>query len=111
MSKKKRKLGEMETLVVDEKPSLSDIYVIDEKPSLSDKDENLVNALPSTYVGSLMDSPSEIPLSCNSSLQHAFSYPHEYSDADDSPPMGSPASWSSRMRKKWVTTTASHNNL
>ncbi|KAF3569917.1 hypothetical protein F2Q69_00060962 [Brassica cretica] len=39
-------------------------------------------------------------------MQHAFSYPQEHSDdADDSSsPMGSPASWSSRMRKKWGTT-------
>ncbi|KAG2257025.1 hypothetical protein Bca52824_076319 [Brassica carinata] len=76
---------------------------IDEKPSPVD------DVLPTTFqhnVGSLMDSPSESPLSWNSNMQHAFSYPQEHSDdADDSSsPMGSPASWSSRMRKKWGTT-------
>ncbi|CAN6896180.1 unnamed protein product [Brassica oleracea] len=76
---------------------------IDEKPSPVD------DVLPTTFqhnVGSLMDSPSESRLSWNSNMQHAFSYPQEHSDdADDSSsPMGSPASWSSRMRKKWGTT-------
>ncbi|ESQ35064.1 hypothetical protein EUTSA_v10006648mg [Eutrema salsugineum] len=115
---------EMETLVVED--------IVDEKPSHSDKvensseDENVtclrsisqvdlpVNTLASSTfqhnVSSLMDSPSESPLSWNSNLQHAFSYPHEHSDADasmDYSPMGSPASWSSRMRKKWGTTAQS----
>ncbi|KAG2319791.1 hypothetical protein Bca52824_013004 [Brassica carinata] len=90
-----------------------DIHVIDEQPSLensSSDDENVtsqIDLLPSTFqhnVGSLMDSPTESSLSWNSNLQHAFSYPQEHSDADDSSPMGSP-SWSSRMRKKWGTTT------
>ncbi|CAH2037183.1 unnamed protein product [Thlaspi arvense] len=119
-----KEAGEMEeTLVVED--------IVDEKHSLSDKvenssdDENVtclrsvsqvdlpVNALPLTFqhsVASLMDSPSDSPLSWNSNLQHAFSYPHEHSDADasmDYSPMGSPASWSSRMRKKWGTTAQS----
>ncbi|KAL0694713.1 hypothetical protein Bca4012_061893 [Brassica carinata] len=115
---------EEETLVVED--------IADEKTSLSDKvensseDENVTclrsisqvvdlpvnTTLSSPFqhhnVASLMDSPSESPLSWNSNLQHAFSYPHEHSDADasmDYSPMGSPASWSSRMRKKWGTTT------
>ncbi|KAJ0257228.1 F288 protein [Hirschfeldia incana] len=105
--------------------------VVDEKTTLSDKvensseDENVTclrsisqevdlpvnTTLPSPFqhhIASLMDSPGESPLSWNSNLQHAFSYPHEHSDADasmDYSPMGSPASWSSRMRKKWGTTT------
>lgn len=116
---------EMETLVVED--------IGDEKPSLSDKienssdDENFTslrsvsqvdlpaNTTPPSStlqhnVASLMDSPSESPLSWHSNLQHAFSYPHEHSDADasmDYSPMGSPASWSSRMRKKWGTTAQS----
>ncbi|XP_013744594.1 COP1-interacting protein 7-like isoform X1 [Brassica napus] len=107
---------EGETLVAED--------VVDEKTTHSDKVENSsedesqvvdlpVNTtlLPSPFqhhIASLMDSPSESPLSWNSNLQHAFSYPHEHSDADasmDYSPMGSPASWSSRMRKKWGTTT------
>ncbi|VVA91638.1 unnamed protein product [Arabis nemorensis] len=113
---------EMETVVVED--------FVDEKPSLTDKiensseDENFTSlrsvshvdlpattTLPSSTfqhtVASLMDSPNESPLSWNSNLQHAFSYPHEHSDVDasmDYSPMGSPASWSSRMRKKWGTT-------
>ncbi|CAH8381301.1 unnamed protein product [Eruca vesicaria subsp. sativa] len=109
------------------------VDIIDEKTSLSDKAENsseddenvtcvrsisqvdlpMNTTLPSPFqhhLTSLMDSPSESPLSWNSNLQHAFSYPHEHSDADasmDYSPMGSPASWSSRMRKKWGTTTQS----
>ncbi|KAH0921731.1 hypothetical protein HID58_021749, partial [Brassica napus] len=105
---------EEETLVAED--------VVDEKTTLSDKnsseDESQVVDLPVNttllpspfqhHIASLMDSPSESPLSWNSNLQHAFSYPHEHSDADasmDYSPMGSPASWSSRMRKKWGTTT------
>ncbi|CAA7056635.1 unnamed protein product [Microthlaspi erraticum] len=109
--KEEEEAREIETLVVeDEKPSLEN----------SSEDENVTSqvdlparALPSAFqhnVGSLMDSPSESPLSWNSNLQHAFSYPHEHSDADasmDYSPMGSPASWSSRMRKKWGTTAQS----
>ncbi|KAJ4916030.1 COP1-interacting protein-related protein [Raphanus sativus] len=116
---------EEETLVVED--------IVDEKTTLlsdkaenSSEDENVTclrsisqvvdlpvnTTLPSPFqhhhIASLMDSPSESPLSWNSNLQHAFSYPHEHSDADasmDYSPMGSPASWSSRMRKKWGTTT------
>uniref|UniRef100_A0A1J3F783 COP1-interacting protein 7 n=1 Tax=Noccaea caerulescens TaxID=107243 RepID=A0A1J3F783_NOCCA len=113
--KEEEEVREMETLVVDgEKPSLSD------KLENSSEDENVTSqvdlparTLPCTFqhnVSSLMDSPSESPLSWNSNLQHAFSYPHEHSDADasmDYSPMGSPASWSSRMRKKWGTTAQS----
>lgn len=115
---------EMETLVVedigDETPSLTEIV------ENSSEDGNYtslrsvshvdlpVNTLPSSTLqhnfASLLDSPSESPLSWSSNLQHAFSYPHEHSDVDasvDDSPMGSPASWSSRMRKKWGTTAQS----
>ncbi|XP_010459322.1 PREDICTED: LOW QUALITY PROTEIN: protein phosphatase 1 regulatory subunit 12A [Camelina sativa] len=115
---------EMETLVVedigDETPSLTEIV------ENSSEDENFTtlrsvshvnlpaNTLPSSTlqhnVASLLDSPSESPLSWSSNLQHAFSYPHEHSDVDasvDDSPMGSPASWSSRMRKKWGSTAQS----
>ncbi|KAL1224120.1 COP1-interacting protein 7 [Cardamine amara subsp. amara] len=109
---------EMETLVVED--------IGDEKADDTSEDENFtslrsvshvdlpVNTLPSSTLqhtfASLMDSPSDSPLSWNSNLQHAFSYPHEHSDVDaslDDSPMGSPASWSSRMRKKWGTTAQS----
>ncbi|CAN8292882.1 unnamed protein product [Cochlearia groenlandica] len=115
---------DIETLVVeDEKHSLND------KVENSSEDENVntmssisqvnlpANALPSTFhhnVAALMDSPNESPLSWNSNLQHAFSYPHDHLDADadasmDYSPLGSPASWSSRMRKKWGTTSTSQS--
>ncbi|XP_010476885.1 PREDICTED: uncharacterized protein LOC104756067 [Camelina sativa] len=115
---------EMETLVVedigDETPSLTEIV------ENSSEDENFTslrsvshvdlpaNTLPSSTLqhnfASLLDSPSESPLSWSSNLQHGFSYPHEHSDVDasvDDSPMGSPASWSSRMRKKWGSTAQS----
>ncbi|KAF8049365.1 hypothetical protein N665_2227s0006 [Sinapis alba] len=123
--KEEEEAREIETLVVED--------IADEKTTLSDKVENSsedendtclrsisqvdlpmnTTTLPSPFqhnIASLMDSPSESPLSWNSNLQHAFSYPHEHSDADasmDYSPMGSPASWSSRMRKKWGTTAQS----
>ncbi|XP_021609634.1 uncharacterized protein LOC110613035 isoform X2 [Manihot esculenta] len=87
--------------------SLSQIY-----PSVNE----LPGSVPSTFhtVGSLQDSPEESPVSWNSRMHNAFSYPHEISDIDASvdSPIGSPASWNShslthtdadaaRMRKKW----------
>ncbi|XP_023643151.1 uncharacterized protein LOC17896027 [Capsella rubella] len=103
----------------DENPTLSEVY---EKVDNSGDDN--CSFLPATVppkvltATSLMDSPGESPLSWNANLQHSFSYPHEHSsdvDASADSPMGSPASWSSRMRKKWGTaqspvTVAAANN-
>ncbi|XP_023633056.1 uncharacterized protein LOC17899240 isoform X2 [Capsella rubella] len=122
--KEEEEAREMETLVVedigDETPPLTEIV------ENSSEDENFTslrsgshtdlpaNTLPCSTlqhnVASLLDSPSESPLSWSSNLQHAFSYPNEHSDIDasvDDSPMGSPASWSSRMRRKWGTTAQS----
>ncbi|KAL0697830.1 hypothetical protein Bca4012_053952 [Brassica carinata] len=115
MAEEEEKQGVEDPPIEEEEAREMDIHVIDEQHSLensSPDDENVtsqIDLLPSTFqhnVESLTDSPTESSLSWNSNLHNAFSYPHEHSDADDSPPMGSPSSWSSRMRKKWGTTTA-----